>query len=518
MLFILFSLLCWAFICFNTCKYSTLSNYLERGGGGKTETTSHTYYYYKIKFPHNSIDPSQSIIFYDAYGVIVYTLPAYSEYMDYGTGILSVPGSEQSTTIESIATATYYVFYSSDDLIIDYEQAELKIAKKLIKSTANTKVTATFEYFTVITAFKDVASVIDGRSDTQVQTTFFAEPPTGYNYAILDLGSAKTIQALDIVSGFYKPDDIRKYDIDFNMTIQYSTDGVNYYDISDKTHNVQFTGGISKSFEEDSLGVGFSARYLKFILENVKKIEYGAITVTVSDSNKQSLIDQGIITSGTANGTLATIRSGTYVIAITEISAYDNIVIKSEAKLIPTTVTTENITLSGLVSGSYPTVINVKDTSGFDASGTAYVWDGLDSYDVFSYTGKGATFFYGVSGLSEDITLGDYIIQEIEGDSTLYDYKYLRPKLGDRIYKVNKVSDETLFSQSQLDYLARKYLLEFSKNHSKATIEVMFSPFLEVGQTIQIVDTLNNINSNYFIEEITSNDTSMQLTVARYPA
>jgi hypothetical protein len=45
---------------------------------------------------------------------------------------------------------------------------------------------ATFEYLSVITAFKDIASVIDGRWDTQVQTQFFGNPPQGYNYSILD--------------------------------------------------------------------------------------------------------------------------------------------------------------------------------------------------------------------------------------------------------------------------------------------------------------------------------------------
>ncbi len=491
-------------------------NSLRDFGGGKTEVTSHTYFYYKLKFPHNSLDPSQAIIFYNSYGEEVYTLPAYSEYMDYGIGVVSIPGSEQNTTIESVSTATYYVFYSTADLIIDYEQAEFKISKTLIKSTANTKVTSTFEYFSVITPFKDVASVIDGRWDTQVQTVFFAEPPTGYNYAILDLGSIKTIQAIDLVAGFYKPDGVRRFDIDYNMTLQYSTDGVNYYDISDKTRNIQFTGGSSKTFEEKDLGIGFTARYLKFILENVKKIEYGAITAEVNDSNRQSLIDQGIITSSTPNGAIATIRSGTFVVAITEISAYDNIVIKSEATLIPTTVLTVDVDLES-ASASYPTTINVLDTSGFDSSGVAYIWNGLDDYDIFTYQGKGTTFFWGVSGLNSDHDLGDLVVQEIEGDNNLYDYEYIRPKLGDRVYKVNKVNDETLYNQTQLDYLAKIYLLEFMKNHSKATIEVMFSPFLEVGMTIQIIDAINNVNDKYFIEAINSTETTMQLTVAKYP-
>jgi hypothetical protein len=498
-MFILLSLLFWFYILWlgnQGNKINVPSNIRGGGGGGGTEVTSHTYYYYKIKSAHNSIDPSKEILCYDALGTLVYTIPPYSGNMNYSEGTYSAPGTEQNSAIESVSTATYYVFYSTDDLVIDYKNAEFKIAKKLIRSTAQTSVRGTFQYFSVITPFKDVASVIDGRWDTQVQTEFFSEPPTGYNYAIIDLGSSKNIQAIDLVAGFYKPDDVRKYDVDFNVTLQYSTDGVNYYDISDKTHNVQFNGGKGVSFEEEDLGISFSARYLKLILENVKKLDFGQVK--------------------DANGTV--IREGVYVVAFTEISAYDNIVLKSDTRLIPTTELSEDINLSGLVSNSFPTTINVLDTTGFDTSGTAYVWDGLDSYDIFSYTGLTSTSFTGVSGLSDSHSDGDKVVQEVEGDNTVYDYDYLRPKLGDRVYKSIDVSQDTLFTQSQVDWIAKKYLLEFIKNHSKTQVEAMFSPFIEVGQTIRIIDSINNTNSLYFVESVNHNSNiSTSLIVARYP-
>ena len=475
----------WVIDFYNKWKFYPICG---SGSGGSTETTSHTYYFYRIRIPHNSVDPSQSILAYNAFGVLIFTIPPYDSNMNYGEGVYTVPGSEQNTTIESISTATYYVFYSTSDLVIDYANAEFKINKKLIRSTAQTSVNATFQYLSVITAFKDVASVIDGRFDTQVQTEFFAEPPTGYNYAILDLGSIKTIQAMDIIAGFYKPDEQRKYDVDFNMTFQYSLNGSDYYGISDKTHNVQFTGGSKQSFEENDLGIGFQARYLKFILENVKKLDFGQ----VKDS-------EGNI-----------IREGVYVVALTEISAYNDIILKSEATLIPTTELTEDITGS-------PSSFNVLDTSSFSSSGTAYIWDGLDDYDSFTYTDKGASFFYGVSGISSNHSSGDKIVQEIEGDATIYDYNYIRPKFGDRIFKQNKSSDETLFTQSQLDYVARRYLLEFIKNHNKIQVEVVFSPFLEIGQSVRIIDSVHNINRIYFIESITTNNNMSSLILAYYP-
>lgn len=499
MLFILFSLFCWLFLWYigsnNPIRLCSRIKECGGSGGGETEVVSHTYYYYKVRSPHNSVDPSQPILCYDAFGTLIFTIPPYDSNMNYGDGVYTVPGNEQNTVIESISTATYYIFYSIGDLIIDYDKAEFKIAKKLIRSTAQTDVKATFQYLSVITPFKDVASVIDGRWDTQVQTEFFAEPPTGYNYSILDLGSIKNIQAIDIVAGFYKPDDIRKFDVDFNMSFQYSLNGTDYYNISDKTHNVQFTGGSSQKFEEEDLGIDFQARYLKLILENVKKLDFGQVK--------------------DASGTV--IREGVFVVALTEIAAYDNIIIKSEATLIPTTELTQDIDLTGLSSGSFPTVINVLDTSQFSSSGTAYIWNGINTYDTFTYTGKGASFFYGVSGLSESHTSEEKVVQSIEGDATIYDEEYLRSKLGDRIFKQNKANDNTLFNQGQLDYVAKKYLQEFKKNHTKCQVEVMYSPFLEIGQTLLVVDAVHNINRRYFIEAINTNNMSTTLILAYYP-
>lgn len=520
MIFLFSSLFLWIFLLYYGIQHPILNiNYNKRGGsGGSSEVSSHTYYYYKVKCPHNSVEPSQPILCYNAYGDLIYTIPAYDTNANYGEGVYSVPGTEQNSTIESVATATYYVFYSSDDLIIDYDNAEFKISKKLIKVPAQTTVKGTFQYYSVITPFKDIASVIDGRWDTQVQTQFFAEPPTGYNYSILDLGSTKQIQAMDIVAGFFKPDDIRKYDVDFNFTLQYSTNGVDYYNISDETHNVHLTGGESHSFEEEDLGVGFEARYLKMVLENVKKLEFGATYITVTSNNRQNLIDQGIITSSTANGASVLFKSGTYVVALTEIAAYDNIILKSSATLIPTTTLTEDIDLDGLSSGEFPSSINVQSTVGFDDSGTAYILNSDGTSDVFYYTGKGASFFYGITGISSNHTEEDYVAQELESDTTLYDYNVLLPKLKERTYKLNKIDDNTLFSESQTNYVAKETLREFIKNHNKLQINVLYCPHINVGDTIEIIDPYNDTSTNYFIESVEDSNGYYSLTVSHYPS
>lgn len=286
----------------------------------------HTYYYYHIKLSHTNIEPSQPIYFYDATGLLVLTISPNSSSMDYARGIYIVPGEEQSSVVESISTATYTVFYSTNDLDIDYDNVLFKIRKSLIPDLASVSVNATFEYWSVMVPIHDIASVIDGRWNTQVQVEFYAEPPSGYNLTALDLGSVQNIQALDIGAGFYKPDDIRKFDISMTFSLHYSTNGTDFYLISDKTRNIKLAGGESMRFEEDDLGASFSARYIKIVLENVGKIDY---------------------------------EDGVWVVAFSEIAAYSDIVLKSEATLISTTK------LNGATSGGESTVV-VDDTSQFE--------------------------------------------------------------------------------------------------------------------------------------------------------
>jgi hypothetical protein len=504
---------------FKKCNHKECNNYkgwklgcILGGGGGDATSTSHTYYYYKIKFPHNSIDPNQSILFYDAYGNLVYTLAPNYEFMDYGQGILSVPGTEQNTTVEGVATASYYVFYSTDSLVIDYDKVEFYINKNIIKSLAQTSITGTFEYIHTVTPVRDIGSVIDGRWDTQVQTVFYAQPPEGYTYAILDLGSEQPIQALDIVAGFYKPDESRKFDITFTFTLQSSLDNVLWSLISDKTRNIQLSGGESKSLEEQDLGIDFKARYLKLILDDVKKIEYSTVKIqTTSTVNDEEVTTVQEVPFNQTKSTDTIISSGIYVVAITEIAAYKDIVIKSETKLIKSTRLTSN----SLIADN---TLYVEDTSEFDSSGTAYIEDVSGVMDSFIYTNKTLTSFTGVTGLTVDHTIDSLVAVDIEGDSTLYDRSFLLPKLGDRLSKNNKVDDNLLYTKEQLDYVAKSYLKEYSKNHDKVSINIAYAPHIQIGQTIMLVDNYNNKNTRYFVAAITDNNGSYTLTCERFPA
>jgi hypothetical protein len=462
---------------------------MSGGGGGSSSTT----YYYKLRFPHTSIDASQPILLYNAYGDLVETLPPYSEYMDYSNGVFTAPGTSQNTTIESISTATYYVFYSTGDLTIDYDKAEIKIAKPVIRTPADSTVSATYEYVTAYTPIVNIFSVIDGKWDTQVQTVFYSEPPRGYRYGIMDLGSVRNIQTIDIVGGFYKPDEDRRYDVSMNFTLKHSLDGVNFEFISSAATNFEVTGGSSKSIEEKDLGISFQTRYLLLEVDKIKKLEYSSVKAS--------------------DGTI--LQSGLWAIALTEVMAYSDIIIKSEAMLIPAFETTSTTSIGA-------NHVDVVSTEGFELESgeterTVYILNADGTYDDFTYTGITPTMFTGVTNVTQSHATGSLVVRELEGDSTLYDHFGLLPKLGDRFYKGDKSSDSTLYSKAQLDYLSKMYLREFCKNHSKVNVEVLYSPHLQVGQTIKIVDAYNNVNDNYFIEAIAESSGFFTVTLARYP-
>ena len=297
----------------------TVTNTTEQqsDNGGNT-ITIYQKYYYRVHFPNVSLMPTNDILLYDSAGTLVFTIVAGNTSMNYATGVYTVPelgtvnrsdgyslswGPDRAL-VESFSTATYYVLYSTSNIVIDYDTVRFKISKDLIANRDLVAVSATFQYLTAINAVSGISALIDGSFSTQVQTVFFAEPPAGLQYAILDLGETRTIQAIDITSGFYQPDEVRKYDVDFKISLQYSLDNVDYYVIGAKTTNFDMSSGNSQRFEEEDLGYNFQARYLMIVLEEVKRIDFG---------------------------------EGVWVVALTEMSVYDDIILKSEATLTPTT-------------------------------------------------------------------------------------------------------------------------------------------------------------------------------------
>lgn len=144
---------------------------------------------------------------------------------------------------------------------------------------------------------------------------------------------------------------------------------------------------------------------------------------------------------------------------------------------------------------------------------TAYI-DGTP----FTYTGITPTSFTGVVLPSGSWNYGDRVSQDLESDTSIYDDTGLLCQLGDRVYKDIRIDDNNLFSQEQLDRLARAYLVEFIKNHSKVVVDVVYSPYIQIGQTVRLTDAYNGVNDLYFIERISETNGLYSLTLAKYPA
>ncbi len=460
-------------------KLKSTTKTITEGGGKSKSVSVTTYYYYSFMFAHSSIVPSEPIYLYDAQGILQYTISPNDPNMSYSEGIWNLPGIEQNAIAETISTASYSVLYGSDKLIIDYEEVVFKIHNSILPNPEQVSVKATFEYWAIAISTRDINQIVDGRRDTQMQMEFFGEPAAGFHLATIDLGASYKIQAIDLVGGFFKPDDLRRFDVGFKLSMSSSTDGSSFSAISDKTTGFDVSSGEAISFEEQDLGTGLTARYLKLNLESVDKIPYG---------------------------------KGRYVVAITELSVYNNIVIESDASLIAT---------STLTASARPgeTVVYMTSTSGFTepesgSTSTAYI-----NGNAFTYTDLGSGNTLTGCSIDSGVTgdAGDRIAQSIAGDTTLYDDDGLLPKLGDRVKQIQKISDRNLYTQSELDTLAKSFLREYYKNHSKISTSVLYSPFLKVGHTVNVIDTYNDVNTNYFIDSISENNNMYSLVLARYP-
>jgi len=457
-------------------KVKSTKTTITSGGGKSKEVSSNTYYAYSIIFAHTSIDPNSPLYLYDAQGILQFTISPGDGNMDYARGILAVDGLDQNSTIEGLSTATYFVLYAEDSIEIDYENVTFKIKSSLIPDPDLFTVSATFEYWAIAVAVKDIDLIVDGRRSTQFQMSFYGQPPQGFHLATLDLGQVQNIQAIDIVGGFFKPDDYRRFDMSFQLSMTYSSNGVDFYEIGAKTSNFKVESGKAVSLEEEELGSNFEARYLRFSLGEVTKITYG---------------------------------KGVYVVAITEVSIYSDIVVESMCTLIPYTQTTQ-------ATSQPDTTVYVGDTTSFASSGTAYI----DLVDAFTYTGKTATTLTGVTfdgGYAGDLS-GTRVTQTLSNDTSFYDVDGLLPYLGDRVKKEQKIKDNVLYSKAQLDRIAKAYLEEYYKNHSKVSVAGAYSPYLEIGQTLLVVDSVNGVNTRYFLEKVKGNGQQVTLTLGRYPA
>jgi len=375
-------------------------------------------YHYTIVFSHSSIYAGKPIKVYKSDGSLFYEFPPNSEEIDYTEGSWKVADTARNEDIEMLATAEYWVQYSSSkiDFCWDKGKAAFYVHKDLLNRQQRTDiVTANFKYETILPLPGGIGLVSDGRWNTQCQLEFYGQPLKTMPLFTVDLGSSQRIDAIDMTSGFYKPDlgfgqdEVRRFDVSNWFTLKYSLNGTDFYPVCEKASNFHLGGGESVSFEEGDLPELFDARYFRLILEDSNKIDFEA---------------------------------GRWCVPICEFAIYKNLILKGEARLIPT------------------------------------------------HSG--------------------------EDETHIYDYRDLLDTVGDKLYKIATVNP-ILSTQSRIDRRAGRLLEEFQKEHTKSTVDVMYAPHIELGQTVRVIDPVNSVAQNYFIEGISNNKGKPALNMAYYP-
>jgi len=350
---------------------------------------------------------------------------------------------------------------------------------RIVENTRNGQVTMDLSYASnnIIKPSTSAPLMIDGLRNTQLQVKFKNKPLSGTQFLIIDLGSIRKIRAIDMLSGFYYPftNDIKnKLDLENRYTLEYSTDGVNYNSIASDATNFKIDGGEKISFEEEVLGEFFEARYIKIIIEELGAIEHAGETF--------------------------------YAVCLAELAIYGDTVLEGDASLIPTTRNTVGITAGD-------TTINVSDTSAFSATGTIYI----DGAEAFNYTSITATSFVSTTDTVDDNHALDVrISQALETDNTLYDDAGLLPIYSDKVYKDRDVHIE-LSTQPRIDRRSKLLLREFQKNLEKVRINSLLAPHIIMGMTLRVIDTINNVNQNYFLEKMAVKKSQPTFILARYP-
>ena len=434
---------------------------------------------YTVIFSHSGIDPTEIIYIYDSVGSILYELGPNDPNVDYTHGLWNVPGTSQNETVLLSSTATYTIMYSSDKVSIDYDNNEFLIYRDLLSQEfREDDVRADFEYQEVTIALDSPGALIDGRPTTQVQVVFYGKPVSGYVIATLDLGETKTIDAVDLTAGFFKPDDLRRVNFTNFYSVEWSLNGTTFFPLCREATNFALGAGESKSWEREELGDDFEARYLRLVLEDAQRVDY---------------------------------KDGVWCVALAELAVYRDVVVIGEALLIPTTILTQ-ATLADDVT------INV------DEKVNAFAVPSAGSTEL-AYLGENAFYYTGVDTDNNTLTgclgvvvavIGTRVSQQLEDDTHIYDDDGLLPRIGDKLYKDEEVK-ESLTDQDKVNTRAKNWIEEFYKNHSRASSSPIYCPHFDMGQTILVQDDENSISRRYFLENITRQGGGSQTVLAMYP-
>ena len=434
---------------------------------------------YTVIFSHSGMDPSEILYIYDSVGNILYELGPNDNSVDYTHGMWNVPGTTPNEIVLKASTATYTIMYASDKVSIDFDNNEFLIHRDLLSQEhRNDVVSADFEYQETTLGLDTPGALIDGRPTTQIQAVFYGKPVPGYVVATIDLGETKTIDAIDLTAGFFRPDELRRVNFTNFYSIQWSFDGITFYPLAREATNFSLGAGEAKSWEREELGDDFEARYLRLILEDSQKVEY---------------------------------KDGIWCISLAEFAVYRDVVVIGEAKLIPTTLLTQ-----ATVNGDNIVYVDEK-VSAFavpvaGSSENAYIGE-----NAFTYTGVNTTNNILTGCLFVEVAvIGTRVSQQLEDSTHLYDDDGLLPRIGDKLYKDEEVK-EGLADQEKVNKRAKDWLQEFYKNHSRATANPVYCPHFDMGQTILVQDDDNNVDRRYFVESISGSGTGKNIVLAMYP-
>ncbi len=389
----------------------------------------------------------------------------------------------QITDLDNIGSAIYYVWHKNDgklDYSVDPITNKFLIDKTFFSDTTSgtpsDTVTADFVYAKRLVPINNWHNIFDGKYDTQSQMEFLSEPLPGTEVFTVDFGSVISIDAIDMLAGYFALEGANtgmgQIAFTNSYTLKYSTDNLTYLLPTDKAQSFSLASGSTFSLERDDLGVGFQARYIKLEIEKCQKLNYD---------------------------------NGRWFVAITDFRAWANTVLVGAATL---------VTRLDHGTAGVGTLNTMTDST---KSWTVNAYTGkwlVDVYDNEFYISSNTATALTVSGTPNS---GEYwIFDAQQSTTTVYDKDNLKVHLGDKLYKVNQINNR-ITKQTTINKESKEYLKEFIKNHSKLNVTVAFHPALRVGQTVKVIDATNNVNRNYFIEGISKDGYKKTLALGYYP-
>lgn len=111
----------------------------------------------------------------------------------------------------------------------------------------------------------------------------------------------------------------------------------------------------------------------------------------------------------------------------------------------------------------------------------------------------------------------DIKLAAADSSTTVEDTLGLRTRLGERTYKKTYDNNRILYDQATLLTLGKNLLTEYIKNNTRVQLTEMYHPDWDIGWTIQVTDTYNNVNRKYFCERIRSDSGKVTLDLTYYP-